>query len=61
MEDAVGPRLFKAFNRGIHRLSGSGEGARGQHFDLLCVSNFVMRLDNFLTGFLELLSEVSEL
>ena len=61
MEGAIGSRLFEAFDRGIHRLSGSSEGARGQHLDSLCVSYFGARLDNFLMGFLELLSEMSEL
>ena len=61
MEDAIGPSLFKPLDGGVHRLAGSGEGASGQHFDLLRVSNFIACLDDFLSSFEELLSEVSEL
>ena len=61
MEGAIGSGLLEAFDRGVHRLSSSGEGAGGQHLDLLCVSNFAMCLDDFLARLLELLSEVSKL
>jgi hypothetical protein len=61
VKDTIGPGLFEAFDRSVHGLTGSGEGASGQHFDLLCVSNFGACLDDFLAGFLELLGEVSEL
>jgi hypothetical protein len=53
--------LFEALGGSVHHLAGSGEGAGGQHFDLLRVSNFGACLDDFLTCFLELLSEVLEL
>jgi hypothetical protein len=42
-------------------LAGSGKSTGGQHLDLLSVSNFGMGLDGFLSRFLELLGEVSEL
>jgi hypothetical protein len=61
MEGVVGSGLFKTFNRSVHGLTCGGEGAGGQHLDLLCVLNFGVCFDNFLTGFLELLGEVSEL
>ena len=57
----VGSGLFKAFNRGVHGLVGGGKGAGGQHLNLLRMSDFGVRIDDFLTGLLKLLSEVSEL
>ena len=61
MEDAVGSSLLEAVDGGVYGLAGGGEGAGGQHLDLLCMSNFGARIDDFLSSFLELLSEVSEL
>ena len=61
MEDAIGPGLLEAFDRGVHGLSSGGEGAGGQHLDLLCVSNFSTCLNDFSACFLELLGEVSKL
>ena len=61
MEGAVSPGLLETFNGGVHGLAGSGEGAGGQHLDLLCVSDFGARLNDFLSGLLKLLGEVLEL
>jgi hypothetical protein len=61
VEDAIGPGLLETFDRGVHSLLGSSEGAASQHLDLLHVSDFGARIDDFLLGFEELLSEVPEL
>jgi hypothetical protein len=61
MEGVVGSGLLETLNGGIHGLSGGGEGTAGQHLDLLCVSDFGAGVDDFLLGFEELPSEVSEL
>ena len=42
-------------------MSSSGEGAGGQHLNLLGVADFGVGVDHFLLGFEELLSELSEL
>jgi hypothetical protein len=61
MEGAVSSGLFEAVDGGVHCLAGGGEGASGQHFDSLCLSNFGTGLNDLLSDFLELLSEMSEL
>ena len=61
MKGAVGPGLFEAFDRGVDSLAGGGEGTSGQHFDLLCVSDFGTSVDDFLSSLLKLLGEVSKL
>ena len=61
MEDAIGSGLFEMFGGSIHGLSCGGEGAAGQHLDLLCVSDFISGVDDFLAGLEEFLGEVSEL
>ena len=53
--------MLETFDGGVHGLAGSGKGTCGQYFDLLCMSNLRACVDDFLSGFLELLSEVSEL
>ena len=61
MEGVVGPSLFEPFDRSVHSLSGSSEGAAGQHLDLLGVSNFCSRVNDLLSCLKEFLGEVSEL
>ena len=61
MEGAIGSRLLKAFGRGVHGLSGGGEGTCSQRLDMLGVANFGTCVDHFLASFEELLSELSEL
>ena len=61
MEDAVSSSLFEAFNRSVHGLSGGSEGASGQHLDLLGMSDFSVSVDDFLSGLLQFLGEVSKL
>ena len=61
MEDAVRSSLFEAIRRCIHRLSGRGEGAGGEHLDLLHVSDASAGVDDFLSGFLEILRKSSKL
>ena len=61
MEGTVGPRLFESVGRGVHGLSGSGERAGSQRFDVLGMANLGTRVDHFLVGFEKLMSELSEL
>ena len=61
MEDAVSSGLLEPFGRGVHSLSGGGERACSQHFDLLGVANLGACVDNFLAGFKKLLSELPKL
>ena len=61
MEGAISPRLFEAVDGRVHGLSGGGERASGQYFDLLGVSDCVSSVDDFLTSGLQFLGEVSEL
>ena len=61
MEGTIGPGLLETLDGGVHGLSGSSESAAGQHFDLLRVSYFGAHVDDLLSGFEELSSEVSEL
>ena len=61
MEGAISSGLLKTLDRSIHSLSGSGEGTAGQHLDSLGLSDFSTGVDDFLSNFLELPSEVSEL
>ena len=61
MKNAISPGSFEPFSRGIHGLSGSGEGARSQRLDMLRVTDFGTSVDNFLSGFEELLGKLSEL
>ena len=61
MEGAIGPGLFEAFDRGIHSLACGGEGAGSQHLNLLHVSNLGASFDDFLSGLLKFLGEMSEL
>ena len=61
MEGAVGSSLFEAVDRGVHGLAGGGEGASSQHLDSLHMSDFGASFDDFLSGFLKFLGEVSEL
>ena len=61
MKDAISSGLLEPLGGGIHCLSGSGKGTRGQRFDVLRVTDFGVSVDNFLSGFKELLSELSEL
>ena len=61
MEDAVSSSLLEMLHRGVYGLSGGGEGAGGQSFDLLCVSNFGACFNYLLACFLEFVGEVSEL
>ena len=57
----VGPGLFEEIDRGVHGLSGGGEGTSSQHLDLLRMSDFGAGFNDFLSGLLEFLGEVSEL
>ena len=61
MEGAIGSGLLETLDRGVHGLSGGGEGAAGQHLDLLRVSDLGASFDNFPSGFEEFLGKVSEL
>ena len=61
MKCAVGPGVFESLRGLIHCLASGGEGACGQYFDLLCVSNFGAGVDNLLADFLQFLGELSEL
>ena len=61
MEGTVGSGLFEVFDRGVHGLSGGGEGAGGQHLNLLRMSDFGVGIDDFLSGLLKLSGEVLEL
>ena len=61
MEGAVGSGLLETFGGGVHSLSGSGSGGAGQYLDLLHMSDFGAGINDFLSGFEELLSEVAEL
>ena len=61
MESPIGSGLLETFDGSVHSLAGGGEGAGGQHFDLLCVLDFGTSVDNFLPSFLKFSSEVSEL
>ena len=61
MEDAISSGLLESLGGGVDSLSGSGEGAGSQHFDVLCVTNFGAGVDNFLTSFKKFLGKLSEL
>ena len=61
MEGVIGSSLFEAIGRGIHGLSGSGEGTGGQHLHLLGVSDFGVGVDDLLLGLLKFLGEGSKL
>ena len=61
MENTIRSGLFKTIRGLIHRLSSSGEGTGGQHFDLLRVSDTGTGIDDLLPGFLEVLRESSKL
>ena len=61
MEGSIGSRLFETVGGGIHGLSSGGEGASGQHFHLLGVSDFGVGVNDFSSGILELLGEGSKL
>ena len=53
--------LFEAIRGGIHCLSSSGEGAGGEYFDLLRVSDASASVDDFLSSLLEVVRKSSEL
>ena len=57
----IGSGLLEVFDGSVHCLLGGGEGATGQHFDLLGVSDFGASVEDFLSGLQEFLSEVLEL
>ena len=57
----AGSRLFEAIDRGVHSLSGSGEGASGQDLHLLGVSDFGAGVDDFLSDLLKFSGEGSKL
>ena len=61
MEDAISSGLLKSLGGGIHDLSGGGEGTRGQRLNVLRVTDFGAGVDNFLSGFKELLGKLPEL
>ena len=61
VEDAVSSCLFKTIRRGIYGLPGGGEGTGSQHLNLLHVMDFGPSVDDFLSGFEELLGKVTEL
>ena len=61
VKDAVRSGLFEPFGRGVYSLVGGGEGARGQHFDVLSMADLGACVDNFLVGFEEFLGELSKL
>ena len=61
MKGTIRSRLFKAISGHVHCLSSSGEGAGGEYFDLLRVSDASASVNDFLSGFLEVLRESSEL
>ena len=61
MKDAVSPSLFELLSGGVHSVAGGGEGARGQHFNMLSVADRGTCIDNFLPGFEEFLGKLPEL
>ena len=61
MKGAIGSHLFESCSGGVHGLPSGGEGAGGQHLDLLGMMDFGACVDHLLSSFLELLSELSEL
>ena len=61
MEDLVSPGLFESVDGGVHGLSGGGERTGSQYLDLLRVSDGGAGINDFLSGFLQLTGEVSEL
>ena len=61
MEGAIGSGLFKTVGRGVHGLSSGSEGAGGQHFHLLGMSDFSAGVDDLLSGLLEFSGEGSKL
>jgi hypothetical protein len=61
VEDVVGSSLFEAIGRGVHSLSGSGEGASGQHLHLLGMSNLGASVDDLLSDLLKFSGEGSKL
>ena len=61
MEGTICPGLFETIGGCIHRLSSGGEGTGGKYFDLLRVSDASASVNDFLSGFLEILREPSKL
>ena len=61
MEDAVRSGLLEAVGGRIHCLSSGGEGAGGEYFDLLRVSDASASVDDFLSSLLEVVRKSSEL
>ena len=53
--------MFETIGGFVHRLSGSGEGAGGEYFNLLCVSDASASVNDLLSSFLEVLCESSKL
>ena len=61
MENTIRSSLFETIRGLIHRLSSSGEGTGGKHFDLLRMSDTGTGVNDLLSGFLEVLRESSKL
>ena len=61
MEGSISSGLLEPVDGGVHGLPGGGKCAGGQHLDLLRVSDRAAGIDDSLSGFLQLSSEVSEL
>ena len=61
MEGAISSRLLESFGRGVYSLVCGGKGACSQRFDVLGMAYLRTGVDYFLSGFEELLGELSEL
>ena len=61
MKDTVSPGLLESFSGGVHGLSGSGESACSQRFDVLHVTYFGTGVDDFLVSFEKFLGKLAEL
>ena len=61
MKGAIGSGLFESLGGGVYSLSGGGEGASGQRFDVLRMSYFSSGVDDFLASFKKFLGKPSEL
>jgi hypothetical protein len=61
MESAIGSRLLESLGGGVYGLACGGEGTCGQRLNMLRMAYLCTSVDDFLSGFEELLGELSEL